>query len=220
MSEGASNLWGLREPFCALSHAVGLLLSIGGLVALLLLVRGRFWHTIAFTIYGLGLIGLYAASTLYHSLPVSPLVVSWPQRLDFTAIYTMIAGSYTPVCLITLRGKWGRILFGLVWTLAACGIACSLIWYDVPAWTRLVLYVAMGWLVLVALSPLRAALPPEAMGWLVAGGIIYSIGTVIFALDWPYLWPGYFTAHDLWHLFVLAGSACHFVFMARFVARS
>lgn len=208
----------IKEPFCGLSHGTGVVLSVVALVALLVMAGGRPWHTVGFAIYGVSLITLYTMSTLYHTLPVSPRARVWLQRLDHSAIYLLIAGSYTPLCLVTLRGGWGWSLLGVIWGLAIAGIACSLSWHRAPQWLRVVLYVVMGWLVLLALGPLRAALSPEGLMWLVAGGVVYSVGTVIFATDKPHLWPGKFSAHDLWHLFVLGGSACHFVVMARFVA--
>jgi hemolysin III len=209
----------IREPFCGVSHGVGVLLSVAGLLALLEMADGRPLYRTGFAIYGASLIALYAASTLYHSLHASPRATAWLQRLDHCAIYLLIAGSYTPVCLIALHGAVGRNLLGAVWSIAAIGIACSLFWSRAPEWFRVVLYLVMGWLALLALTPLRAALPPAGLAWLIAGGVVYSIGAVIFAADKPHLWPGKFSAHDLWHLFVLGGSACHFVVIAEFVGR-
>lgn len=208
----------IKEPFCGLSHGVGIVLSIAALVTLLLLAKGQPLRLIGFAVYGASLIALYTASTLYHSLTVSPRVAAWLQRFDHSAIYLLIAGSYTPVCLITLRGAWGWSLCGVVWGLAACGIACSLLWHRAPDWCRVVLCILMGWMSLVAFAPLRAALPPAGLIWLIVGGVVYSVGTVIYATDKPHLWPGKFSAHDLWHLFVLGGSACHFIAIACYVA--
>ena len=208
----------MKEPFCGLSHGVGVILAVVALVILLVLAKGRPWHTVGFAIYGATLIVLYTASTLYHSLKVPPPAEARLMRLDQSAIFLLIAGSYTPLCLVTLRGVWGWSLLSAVWGLAIVGITSTLLWHRAPAAGRVILYVLMGWMVMLAFEPLRAVWPPEAFGWLIAGGVIYSIGTVIFAIDKPHLWPGKFSAHDLWHLFVLGGSACHFVVMARFVA--
>jgi hemolysin III len=208
----------LKDPFASASHAVGIVLSMVALVVLLMRSKGCRTRKVSFTIYGLSLILLYTCSTLYHSLNLSPTGVLWLQRLDFCAIFLLIAGSYTPVCLITLRGRWGKFLLCSVWTMGMLGIAGTLFWWDAPAWIRVVLYVAMGWMAMLGFSPLRQGLSTPGLCWLVGGGIVYSIGTVIFVLDQPYLWHGKFTAHDLWHVFVLAGSACHFVVMSRFVA--
>jgi hemolysin III len=208
----------IKEPFCGLSHGVGIVLSLFALGVLLVEARGRPWHVASFAIYGASLLGLYTASTLYHSLRVSARVEEKLMRLDHLAIYGLIAGSYTPICVLALRPPWGWGLLGFIYVLGAIGIGITLLWKSAPDWVRVVLYVAMGWASLVALGPLREALSPQGLAWLVGGGIVYSIGTVIFALDRPHLWPGRFSAHDLWHLFVLGGSACHFVVMFRFVA--
>jgi hemolysin III len=208
----------LKEPFCSISHGVGVLLSLAGLIALLIFARGKGWHLLAFSVYGMSLLTLYVASTLYHSLRVPQRMEERLARFDYCAIYFLIAGSYTPVCIVALGGAVGWTLLGAVWTLAIGGIIACLFWKNNPDWLRMTLYLVMGWMVVFALSPLRAALPGAAIGWLVAGGVAYSIGAVILATDRPHLWPGKFSAHDLWHLFVLGGSICHFVMMARFIA--
>lgn len=211
--------WWIKEPFCGLSHFVGVLLSVAALVVLLVLARGRFWHTTGFAIYGASLILLYTASTLYHTLPVGPPYAGWLQRFDHVAIFVLIAGTYAPVCLVALRGAWGWSLFAAEYTLAGAGIGAVLFGRRrFPEWVRVGLCVVMGWLIVIALRPLGAVLGTGGMAWLLAGGIAYSAGTVILATDRPHLWPGRFSAHDLWHLFVLAGSACHFILMCRFVA--
>ena len=207
----------IKEPFCGLSHGIGALLSVAALVALLWLADGRLWNLAAGAIYGATLILLYAASALYHSLRVSPRAEVWLQKFDHSAIFLLIAGSYTPICLLALRGERGWILLTAVWSLAIIGVAGSLLWKTMPDWLRVVLYVVMGWLVLGALAPLRESLSSAGLAWLLAGGALYSVGTLIFALDKPHLWPGKFSAHDLWHLFVIGGSACHFVTMAGLV---
>ena len=208
----------IKEPFCGLSHALGVVLSVAALVALLWLADGRLWNTTAAAIYGATLVALYAASALYHSLRVSPRAEVWLQRLDHSAIFLLIAGSYTPICLLALRGERGWILLAAVWSLALIGIAGGLLWKTMPDWLRVTLYVIMGWLVLGALAPLREGLSSAGLAWLVIGGAVYSVGTLIFALDKPHLWPGKFSAHDLWHLFVIGGSICHFVTIAGLVA--
>lgn len=201
----------IKDPFCGVSHGLGTVLSVAALVALLMTARSDALRVLAFAIYGASLITLYTASTLYHSLRVAPRVEVWLQRFDHCAIYLLIAGSYTPICLLALRGAWGWSLLGAVWGLALIGIACRLCWHGAPDWWRFVLYLLMGWMVLLALSPLRASLSPAGFWWLIAGGAVYSVGAAIFAADKPHLWPGKFSAHDLWHLFVLGGSACQFV---------
>ena len=208
----------LREPFNGLSHLTGALLGVAALVVLASLARGRPWHVSGFAIYGATLILLYAASALYHSLPVSE---RWIQRLllfDRVGIYLLIAGTYTPLCLVPLRGAWGWSLFGVVWGLALFGILCEIVWRTAPQWVSTGLYLIMGWLAIVAFGPLLRTLTGAGFQWLVAGGIVYSVGAVVCLTGRPRLWPGTFGAHELWHLFVLGGSACHFVMMVWFIA--
>jgi hemolysin III len=207
----------LREPFSGLSHLSGVPLGIAALVVLVSLARGKPWHISGFAIYGATLILLYLASALYHLLPVSERHIQRLRMFDHIGIYLLIAGTYTPICLVPLRGGWGWSLFGVVWGLALFGIIMEVAWRSAPYWLGLVIYMVMGWLAVVALRPLMHAMPAAALGWLVAGGIVYSIGAIIFATERPRLWPGVFGAHELWHLFVLGGSACHFVLMLRFV---
>lgn len=208
----------LKEPFCSVSHGAGIVFSTAALIILLVLSAGKPLHLLAFSIYGISLMTLYAASTLYHSLRVSPKVEKRLARFDYCAIYLLIAGSYTPVCLLVLNNVWGWGLLGAVWGLALMGISGCIFWKNNPDWLRMTLYLVMGWLVVIAMAPLRQALPGAALQWLIAGGLAYSAGAVILAIDRPHLWPGKFSAHDLWHLFVLAGSSCHFVMMLRFIA--
>jgi hemolysin III len=200
----------IREPFCAFSHFAGALLSVAALVYLVIAADGRPWHVVSLSIYGASLIVLYLSSALYHTLPLGERGLRRMQRLDHSAIYVLIAGTYVPVCLVSLRGGWGWSLFGIEYGLAATGILLTLFWKSAPPAVRVLLYILMGWLAVIALGPLSRSLSPEGVFWLVAGGVVYTVGAVIFALDRPHLWPGKFSAHDLWHLFVLGGSACHF----------
>lgn len=208
----------LKEPFCSVSHGAGVLLSLAALIFLLVSSAGKPLHQLAFAIYGVSLMTLYAASTLYHSLRVPPHAEKKLARFDYCAIYLLIAGSYTPVCLIALGGAWGSGLMAAIWGLALAGIGGCIFWKNNPDWLRMTLYLVMGWLIVIAAAPLREALPATALRWLLAGGVAYSVGAIILAIDRPHLWPGKFSAHDLWHIFVLAGSACHFVMMACFIA--
>lgn len=207
-----------REPFNGISHLAGAVLSVAALVVLLILAWGRPWATIAFTVYGVSLIVLYAASTLYHSLRVSSDVYQWLGRFDYIAIFLLIAGTYAPLCLVTLRHTVGWPLMLSEYGLALLGIAGVVFWKRMPNWPRIVLYVVMGCLIVPILPHLSGLLPTAAVRWLVAGGIVYLVGLMIFALDRPTLWPGRNLAHGLWHLFVLGGSACHYVLVLRYIA--
>ena len=217
MTDRIKRFW-IREPFCGLSHGIGAALSVAALVVLLVLAHGKLWQTISFAVFGVSLIVLYTASTLYHSLWVKPKQILALMRFDHIAIFLLIAGTYAPVCLVSLRGAWGWSLFGVEYGLAVIGIVCSLVWKGFPDWARIGIYILMGWLIMVAIVPAIHVLGPTGLAWLFGGGAAYSIGTVVFAADRPHLWPGKFSAHDLWHIFVLAGSACHFVLMAVVIA--
>jgi hemolysin III len=186
-------------------------------VFLLRLAHGDMLKMVSFTLYSVSMILLYTASALYHSLRVSPRAADVLMRFDHSAIYLLIAGTYTPLCLLALPRAWGWPIFGTEWGLALIGISATLFWRSSPHWVRLVLYLSMGWLIVIAFGPLRHALPHDAVVGIVAGGIAYSVGVIVYATDRPHLWPGRFSAHDLWHLFVLAGSTCHYVTIARYL---
>jgi hemolysin III len=209
----------LKEPVSALSHGLGVLLSVAALITLIVISRGNPREMAAFALYGSTLVILYTASTLYHSLKVGPKACYALMRFDHCSIFLLIAGTYTPVCLIGLRGVWGWNIFCIEWILATIGILTTIFWKTAPDWLRISLYVLMGWVVVIAFPALRAALSTYGIDWLIAGGLFYSLGTIVFATDRPHLWPGKFSAHDLWHFFVLGGSLCHFVLITTCIAR-
>jgi hemolysin III len=210
------NRW-IKEPYCGLSHAFGAVLALAGLVVLLVIAGGGPWQRAGFAVYGTSMVLLFTASALTHSLHCSARTGSWLDQFDYCAIFLLIAGSYTPICLGPLRGPWGWTLLGLEWGLAAAGIASTLVLRERAAWVRLSLYIVMGWLAFVAIGPLARALPPAALAWLVGGGVVYTVGAVVFATERPRLWPGRFGSHDLWHTLVLLGAGCHFVAIARYM---
>lgn len=208
----------VKDPFPGISHWVGMGLSVVALISLLVVAAGRPWYVVGFAICGGSLVLLYFASALLHTVHCSPEVEARLERFDFIAIFAVIAGTYTPLCLISLRGPWGWSMLAAEWSMAAAGIAATVMGHSVSKWVRVSLYAVMAWLVaVVAISPLMRTLPFAAVEWLIAGGAIYSIGAVIFATNRPHLWPGRFMAHDLWHVLVIAGSGCHFFLIFRFV---
>ena len=209
----------LREPINALTHFAGILLSLVGLVLLLVLSEGEPWRTASFAVYGSSLVLLYTASTLLHGLKVSPPKERMLRTLDHAAIFVLIAGSYTPITLVTLQrdsAAWGWALFGIVWGVAALGVVFKLFWLEAPRWLSTGLYLAMGWMAVFAIQPVSRSLPPGGLFWLALGGFFYSVGAVVYALKKPNLRPG-FGYHEIWHLFVLAGSASHFMMMLLYV---
>lgn len=208
-----------REPDNGLTHLAGAVLALAtlGVLVGLALRAGSPRLLVAFIVFGLSLVGLYTASALYHSLPLGPLGVARLQRLDHVMIYMLIAGSYTPFCVVALRGGWGWGLLGAVWALAAGGIALKLAWRHAPIWLSPLLYVALGWLATAATPAFLAAVPARGLAWVLAGGIVYTLGTLVFALERPRLRPGVFGSHALWHLLVIAGSACHVWAVVRYL---
>lgn len=193
------------ERMNSITHLVGAMLAVVGLV--FLVVRAALaadpWKIVSFSIYGGTLVALYASSTLYHGIQgISKKVF---QKFDHSAIYLLIAGSYTPFTLVTLRGAWGWSLFGVVWGLAVIGILQDLLFAKRRGILSVAIYLLMGWIAMVAVRPLSRALPGPGMTLLVAGGLFYTIGVVFYALDKKLV-----HSHGIWHLFVLAGSACHF----------
>lgn len=207
-----------NEPMSSLTHLVGALLSVAGLVLLVVFaaLRADAWHVVAFSVFGAALILLYTASTLYHFFRRRRLKELF-RRIDHALIYVLIAATYTAVCLTALRGPWGWSLFGVIWGLAIAGIlvkSCNLRLAD---WLSTLLYLAMGWLIVVALYPLSRALPPAALLWLVAGGLFYTVGTLFYSLDGFLPRTRWFGMHEVFHLFVMAGSVCHWWLLYRFV---
>lgn len=190
----------------SLTHGLGIVLSVAGLVLLVKssVLRGDVWHITSSTIFGVSLVALYTASTLYHScrdFARKQLL----RKFDHAAIFLLIAGSYTPFLLVTLRGPWGWSLFAIVWGITVLGIALKFRFAGRFRVFSTLLYLGLGWLVLVAIKPLLAVLPSGGMPWLVAGGACYSVGTIF------YLWKRLPYHHAVWHLFVLGGSGCHWV---------
>jgi hemolysin III len=207
----------IREPFNAGSHLIGLLLAVPGTWFLLRSADTR-TQLLAFAVYGATLMLLYAASTVYHGLPLGEVGLRRLRTLDHIAIYFLIAGTYTPVAMITLHDSGGPALLAASWAIAAVGIPFKIRWLDAPVWISTGTYLGMGYLALVAVVPLGRAVGAGGLAWLVAGGIAYTIGAVIYARERPDFFPGRFGHHGLWHLLVLAGSACHFAFIALHIA--
>ncbi len=208
-----------RDPVCGLTHLLGLLFSVAGLV-FLAACAGReatASHVVAFSIYGVSLILLYGTSSLYHLLPVAERRLTILRRLDHIMIFMLIAGTYTPVCLIPLRGEWGWSLLGVIWGLTGMGIFIKMFWLHAPRRLYTGIYLAMGWMVIIAIYPLAKALPAAALAWLLSGGLFYTGGAIIYVSKRPNIVPGIFGFHELWHLFVMAGSISHWWVMMRYI---
>ena len=211
----------LKDPGSAITHFIGMLMAIFAAVPLLIKAAREPDHIylISLTIYALSLILLYAASTTYHTFDLSEKANTILKKIDHMMIFILIAGSYTPICLITLKGRTGVILLSLVWGIALVGIILKAFWVFCPKWVSSILYIGMGWTCVLAFTQILNALSPAAFGWLLAGGIIYTIGGIIYALKLPIFNNRHknFGSHEIFHLFVMGGSMCHFIVMYAFV---
>ena len=211
----------IQEPGSAITHFIGMLMAIFAAVPLLIKAAhepSRI-YIISLAIYAASLILLYAASTSYHTFDISPKINTILKKIDHMMISVLIAGSYTPVCLIVLKGKTGIILLSIVWAIAIAGILIKAFWVYCPKWVSSVLYIGMGWTCVLAFTQILNNMSPAAFGWLLAGGIIYTVGGVIYALKLPIFNSRHknFGSHEIFHLFVMGGSACHFVVMYAFL---
>ena len=199
----------LREPVSGLTHLFGALLSVLGLILLVYQAQTT-TQTLAFIIYGISLILLYSASSLYHLLPVSQNALLNLRRFDHMMIYVLIAGTYTPFTLLALHGimKWG--MFSIVWALAFTGIIFKIVWFNAPRWLSTIFYLGMGWLAIIMFPDLLHNFSIDGMYWIGLGGLAYTVGAVIYAIKKPDPIPKVFGFHEIWHIFVLVGSFCHF----------
>lgn len=212
----------IREPGSAITHFIAMMLTV--FAAAPLLVKSALSDTAnmlpAMTIFILSMVLLYGASATYHSLNIGGRALRIFRKVDHMMIFVLIAGSYTPVCLIVLGGRMGYTLFAVVWGIAIVGMLLKACWVTCPKWFSSIIYIAMGWVCVFVFGPLWNSLPHNAFLWLLAGGIIYTIGGVIYALKLPLFNSRhtFFGSHEIFHLFVMGGSLCHFIFMYHYVA--
>lgn len=211
----------IREPGSAITHFIAMLMA--GLAAVPLLAKaglsGSTKTVEAMMIFMGSMVLLYGASTIYHSVVVPEHVLKIFRKLDHMMIFVLIAGSYTPVCMIVLGGKSGYTLLAAVWGIAAAGMLIKALWINCPKWFSSVIYIAMGWVCVFVFGQLLETLSKEAFFWLLAGGVIYTVGGIIYALKLSIFNSKHagFGSHEIFHLFVMGGSICHFIFMYRFV---
>lgn len=212
----------IREPGSAITHFIGVVLSVLATTPLLIKVAVNDDHTafIAMAVFMCSMVALYSASTIYHSVTVRDRVLRVFRKLDHMMIFVLIAGSYTPICLIVLGGRSGYTLLAVVWGIALVGMTIKACWITCPKWFSSVIYIAMGWICLAVFGTLWNTLPHSAFLWLLVGGLIYTVGGVIYALKLPIFNSNHqnFGSHEIFHLFVLGGSICHFIFMYLYVA--
>ena len=212
----------IKDPGSAITHFIAMLLAAAAAAPLLLKAwRGEGqMHVTALAIFILSMVGLYGASTIYHTLDISPKINRLLRKIDHMMIFILIAGTYTPVCMIVLGDRTGWSLLALVWGIAAVGILINACWITCPKWFSSLIYIAMGWVCILAITKIIQALPKAGFLWLLAGGIIYTLGGIIYAMKLPLfnIRHRYFGSHEIFHLFVMGGSLCHYVMMYRFVA--
>lgn len=220
----AGTCFRVKDPMSALTHFIGFWMALMGMP--ILLIRASVYgesegKLISLAIFMLSMILLYGASTAYHTFHISDRADQILKKMDHMMIFVLIAGSYTPVCTIVLRENGGWSLLALIWGIAAAGIAFKALWVNCPKWVSSVIYIGMGWAALLSLSDLWRMLPSVAFGWLLLGGILYTIGGVIYALKLTRLFrnPDWFGAHELFHVFVMLGSLCHYIMMLECVAK-
>ena len=216
----------IKDPISGFTHLLWAIASIAGLVFLILqavFVGEGAWDIVSFTIFGVSLILLYTFSSLYHLLNVGEKATSVLRKFDHIMIYVSIAGTYTPICFGPLRGGWGWSIFGVVWGIAVLGILLTSLCSKAPRWLSTSLYIAMGWVVLVAVYPMFTIFAnANALGsllWLLAGGIFYTVGGIVYGLKKPNFKNKYFGFHEIFHIFVMLGSLCHFWFIFWYVVR-
>lgn len=212
----------IREPGSAITHFIAMMMAVFAAVPLLIKagIQSGQENLLAMAIFMGSMILLYGASATYHSVDLTGRSLRIFRKLDHMMIFVLIAGSYTPVCLIVLGGKLGYTLLALVWGIAAVGMLIKAFWITCPKWFSSIIYIAMGWVCVLVFGPLLNTLSTPAFLWLLAGGIIYTIGGVIYALKLPIFNSKHksFGSHEVFHLFVMGGSICHFIFMYLYVA--
>ena len=200
-----------REPVSGFLHLGGAVASLGGLTYLVSLTWDWTARLVSIAVYGASLVLLFLSSTVYHLTQARPAVINVLRKLDHSAIYVLIAGTYTPFCLIAFQGffRWG--LLGLIWAIALVGIVMKIILGRLPRWVNAGVYVIMGWLCVLAIPQMASSLPTQALAWLIVGGMVYTLGAVVYATKVFNFFPGKFGFHEIWHIFVLAGALAHFL---------
>lgn len=203
-----------REPVNSLTHLAGAILSLFALIAML--VKGVINNAssvaiVSVVIFGISLILLYSVSATYHGVITSDKIISRLRKLDHSMIFILIAGSYAPFCLIALGGSKGTIFFATIASIAIAGILFRMLWFDCPRWLQTALYIGLGWAAIFMIKPLSAVLSPVSLFLLVLGGILYTVGGVIYGLKPKKLQLGKFGFHEIFHIFIILGSLCHFI---------
>ncbi|QUI23279.1 hemolysin III family protein [Vallitalea pronyensis] len=209
----------IKDPVSALTHFIGAIVALAGVVALV--VKSNYtatiWHTLSFSLFGISLVLLYTASTVYHIIDKPKALSVLLRRIDHMMIFVLIAGTYTPICLVPLRNGFGYTLLTIIWCIAVIGVLTKIFWINAPSWLAAATYILMGWTAVIALGQIKEALPSGGFTWLLIGGVIYTLGGIIYGLKWPNFKFKNFGFHELFHLFVIGGSICHFILMYNYI---
>jgi hemolysin III len=208
----------LREPVNGLTHLAAAVLALLGLVGLLILGHDSLVKVIALLIYGFSLVLMFSSSAAYHLIKARPRSMQVLRKLDHTAIYALIAGTYTPICLHFFSGFWAWGVLVIIWGLALAGIVVKLFVIKAPRWLTAGIYLVMGWLSLMAIRQMLLFMPVGALVCLLLGGLFFTVGAVVYILKKPDFFPGIFGFHETWHIFVILGCLSHFILMAAYVA--
>ncbi len=201
----------LRDPISGLTHLGAAILAFFGLIALIVLAWGEPAKLTSLIVYGVSLILMFAASATYHMTISTPKVISILRKVDHSAIYLLIAGTYTPFCIINFSGFWKWGLLAIIWSLAIIGVGIKVFIINAPRWVNAGVYLIMGWLVIAAMQEMLNALPIAALLWLIVGGVIYTLGAIIYITKKLDFVPGVFGFHEVWHIFVILAAAAHYI---------
>jgi len=208
----------LREPVNGLTHLVAAVIAFVGLIVLACLAKDNLAKLASLGFYGSSLVLMFSTSAIYHLIKAGPRVTLFLRKLDHSAIYLLIAGTYTPICLYYFTGFWRLGILAVIWSLALMGITVKLFVINAPRWFTAGVYLLMGWLSIAAIGEILSRVPPGALAWLLAGGLFFTGGAVVYILKKPDLFPGVFGFHELWHIFVILGAFSHYAMMLAYIA--
>ncbi len=207
----------LRDPVSGLTHLAAAILAFFGLIALIVISWGDTPKLVSVTIYGITLIAMFSASATYHMTISSPKVIAILRKIDHSAIYLLIAGTYTPFCVNAFHGFWKWGLLSIIWGLALIGVGIKIFIINTPRWLNAGIYLLMSWLIIAAIGEMVNTLPAEVITWLIVGGVIYTLGTIVYITKKMDFIPGVFGFHEVWHIFVILAAAAHYISILIFI---
>ena len=208
----------MRDPVSGLMHLGAAIVAGLGVLLLLYLGRDSWAKQIALVVYGISLIAMFSASATYHLVNANPAGMKFLRKIDHSSIYLVIAGTYTPICFYFFTGFWQWGMLAIIWTMALAGIVVKLFVIQAPRWITAAIYLVMGWLGIIAIPEMLTAMPPGAIAWLLAGGIFFTLGALVYIFKKPDWYPNVFGFHEIWHIFVILGCLSHYIVIAAYVA--